>query len=122
MKYIKQFLIIVTISFVGEVLHSLLPIPCPASIYGIIILFLLLEFGIIKLEQINDAGKFLIDIMPMLFIPAAVGLMNSWGLMKESLFEFSVITFVSTFLVMGISGVVTQFVIRINGRRKKNGK
>ncbi len=112
MKYLKQFLIILTISFVGEVLKMLLPLPVPASIYGMVILFVLLFTGILKLDAVKDVGKFLIEIMPVMFIPAGVGLMSSWGLLKPLLVPVIVITVVSLVLVMICGGRVTQLIIR----------
>ena len=56
--------------------------------------------------------------MPVMFIPAAVGLMDSWGMIAPSIGAYAVITVVSTLLVMGVSGIVTQAVIR----RKSNGQ
>ena len=79
MKYIRQFLIILAISFIGELLKYVLPLPIPASIYGMAILFVCLMTGWIKLEAVKETGKFLIEIMPLMFIPAGVGLMVSWG-------------------------------------------
>lgn len=84
MKYINQFLIILLISFLGEILKCLLPLPIPASIYGMIILFLGLMTKVIKLESVKETGKFLIEIMPIMFIPAGVGLMTTWGFYSQS--------------------------------------
>lgn len=76
MKYLKQFLIILIISFIGEILKEILPLPIPASIYGMVILFVCLLTKVIKLEDVRETGKFLIEIMPVMFIPAGVGLMS----------------------------------------------
>ena len=112
MKYLKQFLIILAISLLGEVLKELLPLPIPASIYGMVFLFILLLTGIIKLDQVKDAGKFLIEIMPVMFIPAGVGLMSSWNVLKPVLVPVSVITVISRITVMGAIVIVSQLVIR----------
>ena len=77
MKHLRQFLIILLFSFLGEGLKALLPLPVPASIYGLVLLFAALELGIIKLSAVEDAGKFLIEIMPVMFVPAGVGLLNA---------------------------------------------
>ena len=114
MKYIRQFVIILFISFIGEALKYVLPLPIPASIYGLVLMFVLLETKVLKLEAVQDAGKFLIEIMPMMFIPAGVGLLNAWDTLKPVLVPVIVIMFVSTIVVMVISGRVTQFVIRRN--------
>ncbi len=119
MIYLKQFFYILLISFIGEVLKYFLPLPVPASIYGLMVLFICLETGVIKLDTIRDCAKFLIEIMPLMFIPAGVGLLNSWGILKPVFVPVTVITAVSTVVVMVVSGRVTQAVIR---QQKKAGK
>lgn len=117
MKFIKQFSIILGITFLGELLHLLIPLPVPASIYGLVLLLVLLITGAVRLEQVREASLFLIEIMPVMFLPAAVGLLNSWGVLQPILLPVSVITAVTTVAVMAVSGRTTQFVIR-RGRRK----
>ncbi len=112
MKYIRQFLIILLISFMGELLKELLPLPVPASIYGLVLLFLALEFHIIPLEAVKETGKFLIEIMPILFVPAGVGLIESWDALRPIFVPVLVIMVVSTVVVMAVSGRVTQSVMR----------
>ena len=112
MKYLFQFLIIVAISFLGELLHYFIALPIPASIYGIILLFVALQMGWIKVRQIREVSTWLIAIMPALFIPSAVGLVKSWDILSQSLVKYSVITFVSTLVVMGLTGLATQYAIR----------
>ena len=107
MKYVKQFGIILLISFAGEALNYLLPLPVPASIYGLVLMFLCLQLRVFRLEDVRDTALFLIEIMPLMFIPAATGLMTSWGIIRTKL--FAVIT---TVLVMVVSGRVTQFFLR----------
>lgn len=120
MKYLKQILIILTISFVGELLKQLLPLPVPASIYGMVILFVLLLTKVIKLEAVKEVGDFMIEIMPVMFIPAGVGLMASWGVLQPMLVPVSIITVISLVLVMAFGGRITQFIIRRG--KKKTGK
>ena len=118
MKFLRQFMIILAISFIGEVLKYIVPLPIPASIYGLVILFIALEAGIIKLSAVKDTAKFLIEIMALMFIPAGVGLLESWGVLQPVLLPVAVITVVSTIIVMGVSGVVTQAVIRKEKKAK----
>lgn len=120
MKYVKQFLIIITISFIGELCNKAIPLPIPASIYGLVILFVTLMTGVIKVEQVKETGKFLIEIMPLMFIPAAVGLLDSWNVLKPIWLPVVAITLITTVLVMAVTGRVTQFVIRQNKKGKKN--
>ena len=112
MKYIRQLSIILLISLLGEALNHLLPLPVPASIYGIVLLFALLSFGVLKVESIKDVSSFLVQIMPIMFIPAAAGLMESFGLLAPSLTAYIVIIVVSTVAVMAVSGLITQIIIR----------
>ena len=118
MKYINQFLIILLISFWGEILKCLLPLPIPASIYGMIILFLGLMTKVIKLESVKETGKFLIEIMPIMFIPAGVGLMTTWGGLQPILLPVSIITAVTIITVMVATGWVSQIIIRKSGKKK----
>lgn len=119
MKYLRQFLLILFISFLGELLKYFLPLPIPASIYGMVILFVGLLSGIIKLDAVKDVGKFLIEIMPVMFIPAGVGLMASWGTLKPVLISVSVITVVALIAVMGATGCVSQCVIKRSKAKEK---
>jgi len=112
MKYLSQFLIIIGFSLAGEILNRLLPLPIPASIYGIVLLFLFLELKWIKVHQIKEVSDFLLTIMPLLFLPPAVGLLAAWDNLKECWIQYTIITLISTFIVMGVAGLVTQAVIR----------
>lgn len=119
MKYMKQLSIILLISFIGELMHMFIPIPVPASIYGLVILFACLELKIVKLSAVKDVSGFLIDILTLTFIPAAVGLMDSWSLLEGKVAQYVIITFVTTVLVMTVSGRVTQRIIRL---KRKGGE
>ena len=118
MKYIKQFILILAISFVGELLKYLLPLPVPASIYGMVLMFLALLTGVIKLEHVRETGKFLIEIMPLMFIPAGVGLMSSWSTLKPLLLPVAVITVVTIITVMVASGHTAQFILKREEKRE----
>ena len=88
MKYLIQFLIIIAFSFLGELLHFCLPLPIPASIYGIVLLFVALELKLIKVKDIRETSSFLIAVMPVMFIPAAVGLIDSYKSIGNSWFAY----------------------------------
>ena len=122
MKYLRQFMIILLVSFVGELLKYVIPLPVPASIYGLVILFILLETGILKLDAVKETAVFLIEIMPLMFIPAGVGLMESWGDLNSMLVDVDVIIRVSTVRVMGVSGKVTELVLKRSANRKGETK
>ena len=112
MKYLGQIFIILLVSFVGELLNTLVPLPIPASIYGIIILFCLLEFRVIPLRAVKETGDFLVSLMQLMFIPAAAGLLEAWDVIAPNWLSYILITIISTFVVLFVSGRVTQAVIR----------
>ena len=119
MKYIIQFEIILAISLIGELLNRLIPLPIPASIYGMAILFTALCTGIIKLSAVKETGHFLVQIMPMMFIPATVSLLESWSIMQNFLIAIIVISLVSTIIVLFASGHATQIIINLKKKEKK---
>lgn len=79
MRYLRQFSIILFISLIGEIIHLFISLPIPASIYGLLLMLIGLKTKLIPLNAVEDASMFLIEIMPVMFIPAAVGLLDSWG-------------------------------------------
>lgn len=118
MKYIKQFLIIISVSCIGEVLNYLIPLPIPASIYGLVIMLGLLMSKKLKLESVENVAGFLVEIMPVLFIPATVGLIVSWKQLEIMLIPTLIITVVSTVLVILVTGKSTDLLITKKGADK----
>lgn len=121
MKYLRQFTIILFISFLGEMLHNLIPLPIPASVYGLILMLLALCTRILRLSQVRETAHFLIEIMPVMFIPAAVGLLDSWPALQPVWLPVILITVLTTIIVMAVTGRVTQYMIR-RGYRKGKGQ
>ena len=117
MKFIKQLSIILSISFLAEVMEYLIPIPVAASIYGLLLMLIGLITKIIPLEKEEGAADFLVEIMPILFIPPTVGIMASVEALKQMLVPLCVISVVSTILIMGITGSVSQRIIRRSNQK-----
>lgn len=112
MKYLRQFSIILFLSFLGEILHSLIPLPVPASVYGLVLMLGALVTGILKVGQVREAAALLIEIMPVMFIPAGVGLLESWSALRPVWLPVIGITVLTTIVVMAVTGKVTQTIIR----------
>ena len=112
MKYLLQFFYILLFSMAGEALETLIPLPIPAAIYGIILLFIALSTGLLKEEKIADAAQFLISVMPILFVAPAVQILQHWELISPNIAAICVITVISTVLVFGVSGLVTKWILR----------
>lgn len=117
LKYIYPVALIFFITFLGEAAHRLLPLPVPASVYGLIFMLIALQSKIIKLSNIRQAGDFFLEIMPLLFIPAGVGLITVWADLKPVLLPMVIISLVTTVLVMAATGRVTQYLIRRERRQ-----
>lgn len=112
MKYMFQFLRILAFCFLGEVLHWLLPLPVPASIYGLALLLAALKLGVVKLEQVKETSAFLVAVFPMLFLPGAVGIIDLGEVLAAIWLPAVLAIALVTVLVMGAAGRVTQAVIR----------
>ena len=122
MKYMKQIGLIATISFISELLHYFLPLPIPASVYGMVILFVSLCLGIIKLPQVEDVADWMLSIMPIFFIAPSVGLINSFDSIKGQVVPLVTICFVSTVVVTALTGLIAQVIIRVQKKRKEGKK
>ena len=118
MKYMYQLAIIFIITFLGEVMYKFIPLPIPASIYGMILMLICLKSKIIKIEQVKTAGNFILEVMPVMFIPAAVGLITVWKEISDIILPILIITILTTIIVMATTGIVTQFILR----KDKNGE
>ena len=110
MKYLHQLCLIFSFSFLGEVLNHLIPLPIPASIYGMILLFLALFTGILPLKAVKEAGSFLTSILPVLFVVATVGLIDHWELLRSALLPIALILILTTLLTFAISGWIAQWI------------
>ena len=108
-------MIILLLSFLGEVLKMFIPLPIPASVYGLVLMLLCLVTGILKTSQVKEAAFFLIEIMPVMFIPAAAGLIDSWKVLQPLLLPILVITVVITIFVMVVTGKVAQMIAQKRG-------
>lgn len=114
-KYLFQFARILAFCFLGEVLHALLPFPIPASIYGLVLLLAALRLGLVRLAQVRETGLFLTGIFPLLFVPAAAGIMELWAELAGLLLPIFLSFLPVTVLVMVSAGLTTQAL----SRRKK---
>lgn len=112
MKYVSQFCIILGFTLAGEALQRLIPLPIPASVYGLALLFLALCLKLVKVEQVKDVGGFLTSLLPLLFVSPTVGILDCWTLIGPKLLSILLLLVASTCLVFGISGVVAQALSR----------
>lgn len=115
MKLLRQFLIILVICFIGEVSNKVVHIPLPGSIIGMILLFICLLTGVVKLEMIEEISRFLLDHLAFFFIPAGVGLLAYLDILSKNILPFMVICIFTTIFVMIVTGYTVQLI-----KRRKN--
>lgn len=118
MAYLYQFAIIMAASWLGELVSRLVPLPIPAAVWGILILFLGLQTKLVKLHWVEKAGGFLLDILPILFVSPVVNLIACWEPVSRVLVPTTVIALVTTAAVFAVAGWVTQLL----RRRKRDDK
>ncbi len=116
---LREFMLIFTINYVGMLLSKILHLPLPGTIVSLLLLFLMLQFKVLKLEKIENAGNFLLLNMTIFFMPPTVKIIDSYELLEKDLFKIIVIIIISTFLTMGITGKVVQLMIDFKERKEK---
>lgn len=117
MKHLSEIALIATVSFAGELLNYLLPLPIPGSIYGLTLMLILLMSGLVKLEKVKTTADWLISVMPVMFVGPVVGLMNSYDSYKDILVPIFVISMLTTIITMAAVGLTAQGIIRLQGRK-----
>lgn len=118
-KYIFQFARITAFCLAGEVLAVVLPLPIPASVYGLLLMVAALKTGVLKLDQVRETGLFLTGIFPLLFVPAAAGVVELGSQLMDLLLPAVLAIVPITALVMAVTGMVAQ---KCAGRKEhKNG-
>lgn len=118
MKYLAQLTIILAVSLVSEALGYFIPLPVPASVYGLVIMFLLLWTKVIKLSQVENVADFFLQIMPFFFVAPTVGLITSFDAIRGNVLWLVLMCFISTVVTIAVTGTVAQLVMKL---MKKGG-
>ncbi|HAZ59493.1 MAG TPA: murein hydrolase regulator LrgA [Trichococcus sp.] len=121
MQYLKQFTVIIAISALSELLAIFIPLPIPASIYGMSLLFLLLMTGVLKLKQVESAANLLLGIMPALFVVSGAGLITSYGQIAENFLSWVAVNIGSTIMILATTGLLAQGMIRRKKAKEADG-
>ncbi len=118
MKHLRQLVIILLFTALGQALEALLPLPIPAAIYGLVLMLLCLCTGLLKADAIRETAQFLIKIMAVFFVAPAVNILEHWGILAPRLGTVITVMAVSTVVVFAVSGLVTQALLR----KKEDGE
>ena len=118
MEMLFQFGIIAAVSFAGEVLRYIVPLPVPASIWGMLIMFALLCTGALKLNQVERAADYLLSVMTLLFIPTGAGLIEIFPDIRGEILAIMSVIVISTLLCFFITGKTAGAIISLSKRRR----
>jgi len=105
-------MIIFSISLLGEGISTIFHLPIPGSIIGLILLFLALEFKWLRLRHVNMVGNFLLANMTILFLPAAVGIMDKFHIIAPYLLPIILIVVLAIVLNVVVIAYTVQFIKR----------
>jgi|MTBAKMStandDraft_1061839.scaffolds.fasta_scaffold00528_25 holin-like protein len=112
MKALQQLALLLLVALAADMLTRYLHIAFPGSVLGMIIMLILLSLKIIKPEHIEETSGFLLTNMAFFFIPAGVGIINSLSLISQYGLFFILTILVTTFLVMGITALVIDLMVK----------
>lgn len=111
---IYQSVLIGSIVLISKVIESLLPFVMPASVIGLLLMFLALSFNVIKLEQVETVGDALVNNIGLFFVPAGVSVIKSLGLLQANFVLDMVLIFASTLILLVATGWMTQLILQLN--------
>ena len=120
MKYIFQFCILMIFVLLGEVCEHFIPLPIAGSIYGLVLLFLALVFGVVKLHWVEDVANWFHNTMSLFFVAPAVAVIDIWGDIAD-IWWILVLLMVAAYLVTMITTGITADAL-IHDSDKKQGR
>lgn len=120
MEIIIQIGIVLGICLVGQTIASVLPVAVPGSVIGLFLLFLLLCLGVLKPHHIEKKSDFLLKNMAFFFIPAGVGILNNYGVLRGKILPLLLVIVITTVLTFAASAWTVQAVMRLQERRSKD--
>lgn len=118
MKIFREALIILSIYLLGEIISKGFSLPVPGNIIGMIILLILLCSNVINLEKVETISSFFLDHLAFFFIPAGVGLLTSFDIIKSSLIQILLICIISTSIIIAVTGLIVQFLVKRSNKSK----
>ncbi|PWJ46462.1 CidA/LrgA family protein [Faecalicatena contorta] len=119
MKIIKQVGIIFTVCWLSQVIANVLPFAFPASVTGMLFLFICLLTGLLKIEHIQEKSDFLLENMAFFFVPAGVSIINYFEILKSSVVQLVIVCLVSTVITFAVTAYSVKWTMRLLERRRK---
>ncbi len=119
---LKQFSIILSIYFLGELLQKTFGLPIPGNILGMLILLFALLAGVIKLEMIDRISDFLLDNLSFFFLPAGVSLITCFSVLEGKWTAVLGVSIISTVIILGVTGLTVEFVKKLIQKKSIEAK
>lgn len=110
-NFFQQALTIAVILFISKIIEAFMPIPMPASVIGLVLLFIALCTGIVKLEQVETVGTTLTNNISFLFVPAGVSVINSLPVLSQSPVLIILLIILSTIFLLICTGFASQLLV-----------
>lgn len=126
MKMMFQIGILFLVCLAGHAISVLLPFPVPGTVIGMILLFLLLLFKLVKADHMKPLSEFLLKNMAFFFVPAGVNILANLDLVKDKVFALAAVVVLTTILTFGATALTVQGVIRLQDKlfpgKEKDGE
>ncbi|MGF7532306.1 antiholin-like murein hydrolase modulator LrgA [Bacillus mexicanus] len=116
--FLTQAFIFAVIMLVSNMIAAIVPIPIPASVVGLVLLFLLLCLKVIKLEQVETLGTSLTSLIGFLFVPSGISVMNSLGVMQQYGLQIVLVILLATIILLGATGLFSQLILSLSRKRE----
>lgn len=120
MKYIYQFCIIMIFVLLGQMCEHFIPLPIAGSVYGLILLFLSLVLGVVKLHMVEDVANWFQKTMALFFVAPAVAVIDIWADIAD-IWWILVLLMIAAYLVTMITTGVTADALIHNRKQPKHG-
>ena len=120
MKIMYQIAIVFLICWAGQIVEALLPFPFPASVIAMVLLFVLLCTGRVKIEHIREKSDFLLSNMAFFFIPAGVSIMNYFDVLRSSAVRLVLICLITTVITFAATAWSVKLTMRLLEGRKRH--
>ncbi|AME07860.1 antiholin-like murein hydrolase modulator LrgA [Bacillus siamensis] len=117
--FLTQAFIFAGIMLISNGIAAIVPIPIPASVVGLVLLFVLLCLKVIKLEQVETLGTSLTSLIGFLFVPSGISVMNSLGVMQQYGVQIALVILLATIILLGATGLFSQLILSVSQKRQK---
>ncbi|MDQ0817964.1 holin-like protein [Bacillus pumilus] len=117
--FLSQAFIFATVMFVSNLISMYLPIPMPASVIGLVLLFVLLTTKIVKLEQVEQLGTSLTGLISFLFVPSGISVIQSLGVMQEVGVQVVGVIIIATIMLLAATGLFSQLLMQLSEKPQK---